>query len=83
MWTSSGQSSDVLEEQDGVVLGVSYPLPSAYIASGHLSTSNEHFQLLAADVIKWAWLDSLYLCPLCGYVASGAPPPTLLVYYLN
>ena len=34
----------VLEEQDGVVLRVSWPLPSD-LASGHWSTSNEHFRL--------------------------------------
>ena len=34
----------VLEKQDGVVLGVFWPLPSS-LASGHWSTSNEHFQL--------------------------------------
>ena len=33
----------ILEEQDGVVLGVSWTLPSGQ-ASSHLSTSNEHFQ---------------------------------------
>ena len=31
----------ILEEQDGTVGGVSWPLPSA-LASGHWSASNEH-----------------------------------------
>ena len=34
----------VLEEQDGVVLGVSRLLPSGLVSS-HWSISNEHFQL--------------------------------------
>ena len=52
LWTSGGVpvvsqniiENGVLEEQDGVVLGVSWPLPSG-LASGNWSTSNEHFRL--------------------------------------
>ena len=45
----------ILEEWDGVVLGVSWSLPSN-LASGHWSTSNEgsSWHTLAAEVIKWA-----------------------------
>ena len=47
-----------------------------------MNTSGSSCYTLAADVIKWAWLDILYLVHVL-YVAIGAPPPTLLVYYLN
>ena len=60
-----GWSVKRMEEQDGVVLGVSWALLSR-LASGHWSTSNEHFWLwllhtLAADMIKWTRLVILYL----------------------
>ena len=43
-WTSSGQSTErgVLEAQDGVVMGVVWPLSSG-LASGPLTILNEHF----------------------------------------
>ena len=50
-----------------------------------MNTSGSSCYTLAADVIKWAWLDILYLMHVLYvvYVAIGAPPPTSLVYYLN
>ena len=51
----------LLEEQDGVVLGISRPLPSG-LACSHWSTSKDTFgsscHIPAADMIKSrAWLD--------------------------
>ena len=44
-----------LEELEGVVLGVFWLLLSG-LASGHCSC-----QTTAADMIKWKWLDILYV----------------------
>ena len=50
-----------------------------------MNTSGSSCHTLAADVIKWAWLDILHLMHVLYvvYVATGAPPPTSLVYYLK
>ena len=54
----------VLEEQVGIVLGVSWSLPSG-LASGQwitsMETSGSSCYTPAADTIKWVWLDILYL----------------------
>ena len=61
----------VLEEQDGVVLGVSWPLP-ADLASYHWSTSNKHFRLQLPhpcsrhDRTGMAGYLVPHGCPLCG-----------------
>ena len=44
-----------------------------------MNTSGSSCHTLAVDVIKWAWVDILYLMHVL-YVAVGAPS---LVYYLN
>ena len=50
-----------------------------------MHTSGSSCHTLAADVIRWAWLNILYLMHVLYvvYVAIGTPPPTSLVYYLN
>ena len=50
-----------------------------------MNTSGSSYHTLAADVIKWAWLDILHLMHVLYvvYVAIGAPPPTPLVCYLT
>ena len=62
------------------------PGPSLSVIGVHkMNTSSSSCHTLAADVIKWAWLYTLYLMHVLYvvYVAIGAPPPTSLVYYLH
>ena len=69
----------VLEEQNGVVLGVSWSLPSGLAPVIGVHQMNTSCHTLAADMIKWVWLDILYLHVL--YVAIGAPPPLVSVLH--
>ena len=47
-----------------------------------MNTSGSSYHTLAVDVIKWAWLDTLYLIHVL-YVVRVAIGATSLVYYLN
>ena len=66
-------------------LGVSWSLPSGLASGTSMNTFGSSYNTLTADVIKRAWLDIFYLMHVLYvvYVATGAPPPTSLVYYLN
>ena len=63
------------EEQVGVVLDVSWPLPFPVIA---VNTSGSSCHTPVADMIKWAGCLVPHGCPLYGTISAP-----LLVYYLE
>ena len=65
----------ILEQQDGIVWGMSCFWPS--IGVHQMNTCGSSCHTPAAHMIKWLWLDILYLMHVL-YVAIGAPPFTSL-----
>ena len=61
LWTSSGQSKiftgmGVLEQQDGAIVGVFWPLPSSLSSSPFWPLPMSLSLAATVDMIEWAWL---------------------------
>ena len=63
----------VLETQDGLVVGVVWPLPSGPL---RVSTSGYSSHTPVTEVIKWAWLDILHLSDVFDVVSVSQCSPS-------
>ena len=71
----------ILEEQDGTVVGVSWPFPSSLLHNIeyiYMNTSGLICHFPAADMIEWVWLGILYLINVIHVVHKVICTPPLI-----